>query len=170
VSTFYDKTYGGQAVVQPWDNLTLTFNAIYGTYLPPLSRRTGEVIGLYQMDERWSFAFDYAFGQDDSPVPAGVEPAWSSFVVYARWQMAKDWAAALRGEDFVDHDGAQMGYAADFREGTLTFTHPLSPQLLVRLEGRYDWAVNPRAGYAPVAAFNGSPDQLTFTLGAVFGF
>ena len=170
ILTHYDKNYGGQLSLRPLEGLSLRLNATYGDGVAPLSRRVGELIAVWKADAEFSFAMDYALAQNDSKLPNVPGDAWSSLVLYARFQPDPVWALSIRGEDYIDHDGFTTGSAADLREGTVTLEHSLAAQLTLKLEGRYDWAVDTLGLGQKMPVFNGSPDQTTVTLGALYGF
>lgn len=168
VPTFYDKSWGGRVTLVPSGDWTLTLNGIYGTLAPPLSRRAFEASAVWKPGGAWSLALDGTWGQDDDPVPGGPGSVWSGLALYARYVLDPSWGLAARLEDFVDHDGALTGMPGDWRDGTLTLEHRLSQPLRARLEYRYDWALDPSDASQSVGAFNGSPNQSTLSLSAVY--
>jgi hypothetical protein len=170
VGTFYDKTWGGRLVFTPGNRWTLTFNGLYGTLTPPLSRRALEALLVWNGAGTFSAALDSTWGQDDDFLPGGPGRVWSGLALYGRYQLSPDWVLAARVEDLVDHDGAITGWAGDFREGTLTVEHPLSSHWLTRLEGRYDWALDPSGGAQGIVIFNGSANQATLSVSSVYRF
>ena len=106
------------------------------------------------------------FTANDGTTKISAAPFWG-VDVYGRYQIASDWAAALRLEQVVDTDGVALGLyglgpqtttagkgsndvTAD--EVTLTVEHNFSTNLLLRLEGRMDMAASGGTQYAPITA------------------
>jgi hypothetical protein len=177
------KTYHLMLSGTPDPSLTVTLNGIYGpipsfmtgTYGPLDSsamRFVGEGILSWNATDKLSLALDYNYGSDDAPASGLVGDIWSGLAGYARYQIQSDWAVAARGEGFVDHHGAVTGagVGVSLWEGTLTLEHSLSTNLLTRLEGRYDWAMDPNSGATLAAFAGGNSNQLTATFGAVYSF
>jgi hypothetical protein len=71
--------------------------------------------------------------------PDGRDVSWRGAGLYARLAPPDSRTAlALRAEHYDDEDGAISGIAQTLRELTVTLEHRPVPQLILKLEGRYD--------------------------------
>ena len=145
----------------------------------------------------WSFALDGEYGATDTgstPVTLfdGTSTASSlSFWgvdLYGRYQVASDWAIALRLEYLSDGDDSILGLnpiipttgtpanGVSAQEATLTVEHNFSSNMLLRLEGRMDMASSGSTQYSTTAPNNVGPfadaggTQATVTASTVFSF
>ena len=164
-------------------------SAALGTFSSE-AKFVGEIVIHFNATDKWAFAADAGYvgqiipgAKTDALFQKGKD-AWFT-TVYGRYQFEADWAVALRVED-VDEDQDLLGFyggigslgtATDVEawETTLTLEHQLSPNLLVRLEPRWDLASSGNIGYssttAPMGPFaGGNGAQLTTTASAVVSF
>lgn len=94
---------------------------------------------------------------------------WYGAMLAGEYAFDEVWAVGLRGEYYADPDGHTTGAAdAELVSGTLTIDATLAEYLLVRLEGRGDFALNPDL-YEPFysSVRDTQSSQLTTTLGVV---
>ena len=63
---------------------------------------------------------------------------WYGAAAYAKWQFAKNWYVAMRGEYFNDPNGLRTGIREQLYEGTATLNWQLAEPLATRLEFRSD--------------------------------
>ena len=68
----------------------------------------------------------------------GTEVTWSGVAGYVRVGLCRSSAVTVRGEYFADPDGVRTGVAQFVNEFTVTPEVRLSPNLLVRVDGRID--------------------------------
>jgi hypothetical protein len=187
-----EKTYGLQFMIKPDASWTVALNGILGpnpsTALPydPSMRYVGEGIVTWTATDKLSIALDAEYGAQDLSGPATLAsgssisslPFWG-VALYGRYQMTSQCAVALRLEELKDEYNlfalatpVAGSYDVEGREATLTFEHAFTPNTLMRLEGRYDYALSGGSIYAaktgPFAG--GSADQLTGTASMVFSY
>lgn len=184
-----EKTFGLQLMGKPDPSLSIILNGILGP--DPWSstdsnlRGVGELIVSWAATDKFSLALDVEAGGQG--LGSGSTPSTATFWgvdLYARYQIETDWAAALRLEEVKDDYGvlglyaaAPMGSATDIegRDITLTLEHNFTPNLLMRVEGRYDYALSGGTEYSktttPAGPFaGGSGNQFTTTGSVVFSF
>jgi hypothetical protein len=184
-SNSMEKTYGLQFILKPSADLSVALNGARGPN--PLnvtdgsSHFVGEGIVTFTASDKLTLAADWELGIHEMGAVSGT--FWG-LAVYGRYQIESDWATALRLEEVKDNNNVlglygaiPIGSATDVeaREMTLTVEHNFTPNLIARLEGRYDMALSGGAQYskttAPPGPFQGgSGDQLTGTGSLVFGF
>ena len=92
----------------------------------------------------------------------------SGGAAYARYQISKNFAAAMRGEYLGDHSGLFSGVAQNLREGTFTLEYKFGADFLMRAEWRRDFAGTPYFYTATDGVL--AKGQTTATLGAVWWF
>jgi len=181
-ASHYGKTYGLQVVLKPESAFSLTLNGIAGpdpTGVTGDSRYVGEGILAWNASDKFSLVLDGEGGGQDIGT-TGSSTFWGA-ALYGRYQMQNDLAATLRLEVLKDsqdlmaiYGATPVGPATDVegREVTLTIERNFTPNLLGRLEGRYDYALSGgtiyAAGTGPFAG--GSADQLTGTASAIMSF
>jgi len=174
------KTYGLQILGKPDPALTVIVNGIVGpdiTGASSKSRYVGEAIVTWAATDKFSLALDAEYGGQD----AATNMTFWGVALYGRYQIESDWAAALRLEVLDDsqnlmtlYGAAPVGPATDVegRELTLTLEHNFAPNMLARLEGRYDYALSGGTAYAagtgPFAG--GDKDQVTATASMALSF
>ena len=89
-------------------------------------------------------------------------------VGYARYQVSKNFAAALRAEYLGDRGGLFSGVRQNLREGTFTLEYKFGADFLMRAEWRRDFASTPYFYTATVGIL--AKGQTSATLGAVWWF
>jgi hypothetical protein len=204
------KTYGLEAKFNPDSTFGVVLNGIIGpngstggNINPDQTKWVGEAIISFVPNSTLSFALDAEYGSTntgavtftarDGTTKYSAAPFWGA-ALYGRYQIASDWAAALRLEQVVDTYGyalALYGLTPQFNPGTgkgtndvtadevtLTVEHNLSSNLLFRAEGRLDMATSGGTAYGATSATLGvgstfagaSNSQLTGTASAVMSF
>ncbi len=212
------KTYGLQLKAVPDSTLTVILNGIIGpnnggapasiggmlTNIDPSATKwVGEAIVSFVPNSTWSFALDAEYGSlstgnagtaanavtlNDGTTTATSLTFWG-VDLYGRYQVASDWALALRLEMLEDTDDSVLGLSpivptsgkpandVSAKEATLTVEHNFSSNLLMRLEGRMDMAASGSTQYDSATAVNavgpfagGGGTQVTGTASAVFSF
>lgn len=94
---------------------------------------------------------------------------WYGAMLAAEFGLSEVWSVAARGEYYVDRDGHTTGVEDnELASGTLTLGANVADYLLVRLEGRGDFALGP-SDNEPFAdsVRSSAPHQFTATLGVV---
>lgn len=204
-ATDLGHTYGAQFAWHPDASTSIILNgiigpggsAVAGGNDPGDARYVAELIASLAATDKFSIALDAEyFGQDqDIPVNGATAPkaltGWG-VDLYGRYQVASDWALALRLEELYDDNG-YAGLAAfnssattpaelsgEVRDVTLTVEHNLTTNLLMRVEGRMDMAVLGGTQLSATSAtatfpYNGpyagaSGTQATGTASMVFSF
>ncbi len=175
------KGFGTQ-VAYATDSVGLTLNTLFGPELPDDTshwRSFVDFVGTLKISEKVNVAASLDLGEQRRP---GLPPA--------RWQGASLWlrtllsnssssspssltsspvsALAARVEYFHDPDNGITGLAQTLWEGTLTFEYRPHPQLILKLEGRYDHSTADSFG-GPDGPLT-KRDELLFVLGAVATF
>lgn len=191
-----EKSYGIQFSIKPDSSWTFLVNGIAGpnpsSSTDEAARYVGELIASYAATDKLSFALDLEYGAQDLDAPVTLPTKtinsydFMGFALYARYQIAGDWAAALRLEDLEDsYDvlglygvGGTLGTAYDVeaREATLTVEHNFTPNMLMRVEGRLDMALSGGTQYSSTTAVvgpfgtNGDGSQFTGSASMVFSY
>ncbi len=169
-----EKTYGLQASIKPDAAWSFVLNGSAGpnpfSATDGSTNLLGEAILSCNATDKLSFALDSEY--DSQALAQKGAIGILGVALYGRYQIQGDWAAALRLEELSDDHGGSPAVSSEVREATLTLEHNLTPNTLLRLEGRYDYALAGGAilpaGSGPYAA--GDPDQLTGTFSTVFSF
>jgi hypothetical protein len=94
---------------------------------------------------------------------------WYGAMLAAQLGLSEVWSLAARGEYYADPDGHTTGVdEATLASATLTLGANVAEYLLIRLEGRGDFALDP-SGSEPFAKSvrDSASDQFTVTLGVV---
>lgn len=197
-AAFYDdgKTYGLQVSIVPDSTWSFLLNGIIGSntgFYTGLDQGdthyVGELIATYTATDKLTLALDAEYG-GINPLPIDVlasgstETFWGADL-YAKYQIASDWALALRLEELESsndwlYDGGAGTAGVPYietREATLTISHNLTTNLLLRLEGRYDMAYTGGTMDDPTSATSvpgpyaaGSGSQFTTSASAAFSF
>ena len=179
----FAKTGGLEVTIAPSSTFNIVLNGIMGPQTTSnLATYAAEGIFVFKPDATWSFALDAQYGANDTGVatPLASLSYWG-VALYGRYQVASDWAVALRLEDMNDSDnslglygnadGLSNAKAYVANEGTLTVEHNFTANLLGRLEGRLDMASFNGAADKPFpGATTPSSSQFTTTASAVFSF
>lgn len=185
-----EKSFGLQAAIKPSEStVSFTLNGIYGP--DPFNptdgnpRFVGEFIISWAASDKFSIALDSEYG--GQALGAQSTPSLADFWgvdLYGRYLLGDGWALALRLEEVMDNNNLLMMYGAtpmapatdvEAREATLTVEKALTPNTLLRLEGRYDMALSGGYRYSqdtlPMGPFAaGQEYQVTGTGSLVFSF
>ncbi len=144
VSINRSKTVALGLTYSPTSTTTLVVNGMSG-FEQPLGAEYGktnlaEIILSQSLDDNLSLAADGVFGEERI---GGVLGTWKGIALYAKYNLTSKSDLALRGEVYYDPLGYTTGLTiprATLKEVTLTYEYrPWSP-LIVRIEGRDDFA------------------------------
>tara|TARA_B110001454_G_C12723270_1_gene436146 strand:- start:21722 stop:23209 length:1488 start_codon:yes stop_codon:yes gene_type:complete len=142
-----NRSYGAQIAWVPSANGSLYVSALSGPDATPTNvnpdatievRTVVDVVGTYKPNDNLSlgFNFDYLSHKKNATGVAG----------YLRYQIDPKWAVSPRIEVVEDKDNLAMGESLDggqkLSSYTLTLERKLNPNLILRLEGRYDTSNN----------------------------
>ncbi len=173
-----EKTFGLQVKINPaGSSLGIVLNGVYGPDpygSPDLPTLVSEAIFTLTATDKLSFALDTQLGLQ-TPA-AGDSLSYYGAALYGKLAMDQGWGLALRLEDVMNNgtdlllsDGSSSSTAATYQEATLTLQNQLTPNVLARLEGRYD--TNLLGGTAVNVYANGlATSQVTGTASMVFSF
>lgn len=170
------KSYGLQLQFDPEPAWHIVLNGLTGAlagYDAADGQTVAECILVLNAFSDLSLALDAEIGGWKDPSLSGAVKDYMGFALYGRWQAAEGLGLALRLEQFKDNQNTFMLYNAaavpdlEGREITLTLERSFTPNVLGRLEGRYDEALS--VGQ-PLNVFAGgsSPSQTTVTAGVAF--
>jgi hypothetical protein len=156
------KSFLGNVVLGPWNNLTLSSNVVYGAEQANNSHDQRGVISnvlTWAPTDQWTFMGNWDYGHEEDAIGVGAaggsgadNASWQGYALYARYVPTDRSALASRVEWFNDQDGVRVapgGGAAlagsghgdvEFFEWTLTGEYKLHEHLLARLEYRLDKA------------------------------
>jgi hypothetical protein len=170
------KIWGLRLQYKPQAEMTVTLNAItsplYGVNVDPFAYYLIEGTTQWKVTEKVSLGLDAELGGYNWG--GGISSKIWGLALYARYQIEKDWAVSLRGEELFDEQGSLALYGValnntEAREATLTVEHQFAPHVMGRLEGRFDFGA---VGGTPfsVGPFAGGQDasQLTTTAAMIF--
>ncbi len=162
------KTLEAGLSLNPFDSLSWTHAIYYGseqTEVTSLQRFFYDTVLTYTPSSRFKFVtqFDYGNEQQDGTKGAALASRtagladnifptvqqsdaflagnggdWNTVVGYANYTPTDKFGLTLRGERFNDTDGARTGIDQTLYGLTLTGAYNLTPDLLTRLEYRYD--------------------------------
>ena len=168
------KSVGGQLAYTA-ERFSISFNGIVG---PELADNDDDIRALGDVVATWKTTKSLSLGVSADAAregrPAGNDVNWKGVGLYARFAPPDSRTAfALRTEYYDDEDGAISGIAQTLKELTLTLEHRPVPQLILRLEGRYDQSsalafASDQLG--PDSAPLRKDDQFLILLGAVATF
>jgi hypothetical protein len=162
------KAFGTQ-VAWAGGPLTITVNTFFGPELPDDNshwRSFGDIVVVYKATDRLQLAASFDAGRQTRPA---IEAAsWKAGSLWARYALSDRAAFAARAEIYHDPDNAISGFAQTLWETTLTYELRPHPQLILKLEARYDHSTAIAFGDAggPSARY----DQKLFAVGAVATF
>lgn len=144
------KSVGGQLVLTPVSPLTLYLNYLVGPEKPDTNshlRNMYDVVASWKALPRLTLGANADYGVEDgsSLVTPGANAVWKGIAGYARLDVTKKVAAAVRGETFHDEGGTRLGVStpATVSELTLTPTWKLNERFIVRGDLRLDRANAP---------------------------
>lgn len=191
-----EKSYGIQFAIHPDSSSAIFVNGIVGPDPSGLegesARYVGELIASLAATDKLTMALDVEYGAQDLTGPVTLPTKTINSVdfwgvaLYGRYQVASDWALALRLEEYMDNYDAWgpygitstlgTAYDVEAREGTLTVEHNFTPNTLMRLEGRMDMAYSGGTQYSSTTTVkgpfgpNGDGTQFTGSASMVFSF
>jgi len=133
------KSVGAQ-IAYAGPRLSVSLNGIAGPELTNDDhdvRVLGDVVASWQATSVVSLAVSVDAAREGRP--AGASVSWKGVGAYVRLAPPSSRSAfALRGELYDDADGAISGSVQTLKEVTATFEHRPTPNLILKLEGRYD--------------------------------
>ena len=169
------KAFGTQ-IAYAKDALGFSVNTFFGPELPDDDshwRSFVDVVGTWKISEKMNIAASVDLGRQTRPQADAA--SWQGASLWLRYLLSNSpsssspsSAIALRAEYFHDPDNGITGFAQTLLEGTLTFEYRPHPQLILKLEARYD--------HSTADAFKGPSeddprhDQKLLVLGAVATF
>ncbi len=167
------KTVGLSLSYSPTPSTSLTLNGMTG-FEQPLGNEYGkrdvaEIIITQQVNSSLSLAVDAVYGRDRV---SGSLVSWKGVAIYGKYNFCSNSDLAIRGEVYYDPEGYTTGAAfpkATFKEITLTYEYDPVSFLILRLEGRDDFANGPEFVGANSAAPT-KTSQPTLLLGAITTF
>ncbi len=110
---------------------------------------------------------DSAFGQNSRAL-LGNGGEWNALVGYANYTPTEKLGFTLRGERFDDYEGARTGIDQTLYGLTLTSSYQLTPDLMTRLEYRYD--ISNQNVFGTDAADELSNNQTTIGAQLIYSF
>lgn len=151
------KSLTWQLALTPRKNLTILANGIYGPEQASTTspkRTVGDLVVSYKPIEPLTLAVNLDLGFEDRVPLTGLtkDAYWYGAAAYASYDLTDRLTVSLRGEYFVDEDGARTGTSAinsstglsdrlNLWEITTTLKIKLLEKLFARLEYRHDQAV-----------------------------
>ncbi len=167
------KTFGGQIVLTPIENLSIIENLIGGPEQANNNsdwRSITDTVISWQPIPKLGLNVNFDYGMEKIKTS---NQTWLGVSGMARYAITDRVAIAARGEWFNDPDGLQTGTAQQLQEATLTAEwRPFVSNLLLRAELRRDWS-NAKS-FDPLDTQKDpkstKTDQNTFLVGAVFEF
>jgi Putative beta-barrel porin-2, OmpL-like. bbp2 len=175
-----EKTYGLQVKINPaGSKLGIVLNGIYGPdpygYDDNTPTLVSEAILSYPISDKFAMCLDSQFGLQ-TPPGGGDSASYLGFALYGQLTMEQGWGAALRLEDVMNNgtdllltDGSTPSVQAQYQEVTLTLQNQMTPNVLARLEGRFDTQLLDGTA-VDVYANNLASSQVTGTASMVFSF
>jgi Putative beta-barrel porin-2, OmpL-like. bbp2 len=138
------KSIGLGLNYSPTSTTTITLNGMSGIEQPTgISsgyKSVGELIVTEQIGENFALALDADYGQESVN---GILNSWKGVAAYAKYNLDPKSDLALRGEIYSDPDGYTTGSTFSkptFEEVTLTYEYRPWDNIVLRLEGRDDFA------------------------------
>jgi hypothetical protein len=167
------KAFGTQ-IAYAKDALGFSVNTFFGPELPDDSshwRSFVDLVGTLKISENVSLAASVDLGRQTRPQADAAN--WQGASVWLRTLLGSSssphpsWLA-LRAECFHDPDNGITGFAQTLWEGTLTFEYRPHPQLILKLEARFDHST--ADAFSGPSADDPRHDQKLLVLGAVATF
>jgi hypothetical protein len=166
------KAFGTQ-VAYAKDALGFSVNTFFGPELPDDSshwRSFVDFVGTLKISEKVNLAASVDLGRQTRPQAAAAQ--WQGASVWLRTLLSSSSSSSyflsLRAEVFHDPDAAVSPLPQTLWGTTLTFEARPHPQLILKLEGRYDHSTADGFG-GPDGPLT-KRDELLFVLGAVATF
>lgn len=138
-------SFGTQLLITPNDKYTFSWGTFVGTDDPDSTRRMmyfNDLYAIMQFVEKFGVSAEFDFGaRQKSKDEAGYD-TWYGFSVIARYNFAKKWATALRGEYYYDNEGVIISienspYGFKTSGFSLNVDFIPIPQVACRIEGRW---------------------------------
>lgn len=173
------KAFGTQ-VAYAKDAVGFSVNTFFGPELPDDSshwRSFVDFVGTWTISEKVNAAASLDLGRQARPQADAA--SWQGASIWLRYLLsnppsssssssAPSSAIALRAEYFHDPDNGITGFAQSLWEGTLTFEYRPHPQLILKVEARYDHST--ADAFSGPSADDPRHDQKLLVLGAVATF
>lgn len=143
-----DKTFIGQAILTPNDQLSLVGNFIVGNEGDFDADGEEDLVWLFDttasfaVSDVFSIMGNFDYGQASDLVATDEAGSWWGIAAYARYQARPDWSLAGRFEYVDDSDAGFMGIGMKAQSFTATSSHVISNDLLARFEFRFDTTEN----------------------------
>jgi hypothetical protein len=121
------------------DKLTASFNTFYGAELAgddDSAREFLDFVAVCKVSEALQLGATADFGSQQ--IPNAADARWNGQGLSGRVALGARNAVAVRLENFSDPDNGITGTAQRIREATLTWESRPHPNLIVKVEGRYD--------------------------------
>jgi len=154
----------GQVSLAPVEGLTLLVNGIWGaeqTNMESPTRWVVDVVATYTPPSLKALTLqaNYDYGEEDRAVDTGTgvrrDAVWQGISLIGNYDLTEKLSFALRGEYFIDQDGARTAFAGtatpsglplqsrlNVYEVTATAKYKLWQGLFTRLEYRHDQSVS----------------------------
>lgn len=154
----------GQVSLAPVEGLTLLVNGIWGaeqTNMESPTRWVVDVVATYTPPSLKALTLqaNYDYGEEDRAVDTGTgvrrHAVWQGISLIGNYDLTEKLSFALRGEYFIDQDGARTAFAGtatpsglplqsrlNVYEVTATAKYKLWQGLFTRLEYRHDQSVS----------------------------
>lgn len=179
------RSYGLKLRYRPSGHVSFTLNGLtgpFGTADNIFNQYYLEGIVQWKVMPKFSLALDGTL--NDTFSLSNLDPPWRTLwgaALYGRYEIDPDWDVALRLEETQNLTPSfttppppvTLGaYNTETREVTLTLGHHFTEHILVRIEGRYDYALSNGQTWAPGSGpyAGGSDDQYTGTASVVISF
>lgn len=173
------KAFGTQ-VAYAKDAVGFSVNTFFGPELPDDSshwRSFVDFVGTWKISEKVNAAASLDLGRQARPQADAA--SWQGASVWLRYLLsnppsssssssASSSAIAFRAEVFHDPDNGISGFPQTLWEGTLTYEYRPHPQLILKLEARYDHST--ADAFKGPSADDPRHDQKLLVLGAVATF
>jgi hypothetical protein len=154
----------GQVSLAPVEGLTLLVNGIWGaeqTNLDSPKRWVVDVVATYVPPSLKALTLqaNYDYGEEDRAVDTGTgalrDATWQGISLIANYDLTEKFSFAVRGEYFIDQDGARTAFAGtatpsglplqrrlNVYGATATIKYKLWQGLFTRVEYRHDQSVD----------------------------
>jgi hypothetical protein len=124
-----DEKAVGTQIAYSNGGLSASLNTFFGD--EGRMRKFADVVATYRVTPQLQIGGSIDAGDQENA-------SWAGAGAYARFAPNDRQAFAIRAEHFRDPDNGITGAAQTLREATLTYEHRPRPNLILKLEGRYD--------------------------------
>ena len=162
----HSQTYGLSTTVTPSSASSLVFNFLYGPTQAQDNhdnRFLFDWVGSVSPVKNLTVAVNTDYATDKNLAGLGEDDKWYGIAGYVNYVFNDKVSATIRGEEFMDPQGARTGFAGQhLKEVTITGQYTLANNLLLRPEYRHDWSNQ--------ASFNSNTkkSQDTLALGVMY--